>query len=280
MKKLSMFFITICCFLFVPAFAQDSLQTDNSNDTLAQTGKEIKPDKLVDDAELLSPSQKSMLLQKLNEISERQRCDVVIVTAKTLGNKTAEAYADDYFDYNGYGYGSNRDGVLFLISMPSRDWAISTHGFGIPAFTDAGQQKIMTAIKPSLSKENFNSAFTEFATMSDDFLEQARNGKPYDIDTLPKEPTNPLKTAGISLLIGAVLAFIIVGTMKSALKSVSMQAKADDYLRSGSLKITNSNESYLYNTVSRVAIPKSSSGGSSTHTSSSGSTHGGSSGKF
>ena len=26
--------------------------------------------------------------------------------------KTAQAYADDYYDYNGYGYGENDDGIL------------------------------------------------------------------------------------------------------------------------------------------------------------------------
>ena len=44
----------------------------------------------------------------------------------TGGGKTAEAYADDYYDYNGYGYGENDDGLLLLVSMGEREWAITT----------------------------------------------------------------------------------------------------------------------------------------------------------
>ncbi len=52
-------------------------------------------------------------------------------------------------------------------------------------------------------------------------------------------------------------------------------------MKDGSLKITESRDLFLYNSVSRTEKPKNnSSGGSSTHTSSSGSTHGGGGGKF
>jgi len=55
-------------------------------------------------------------------------------------------------------------------------------------------------------------------------------------------------------------------------------------MKSGSLNITESRDTFLYNTVTRTAKPKNtdsgSSGGSSTHTSSSGETHGGGGGKF
>ena len=62
---------------------------------------------------------------------ERQSCDVIVVTVASLDGKTAESYADDYFDFNGYGLGQDRDGILLLLSMEDRDWAISTHGFAL-----------------------------------------------------------------------------------------------------------------------------------------------------
>ena len=39
------------------------------------------------------------------------------MTAGSLNGKTATKYADDYFDYNGYGLGNEKDGILLLISM-------------------------------------------------------------------------------------------------------------------------------------------------------------------
>ena len=86
----------------------------------------------VDDANLLEDTEEAELEQILEEISMRQNCDVVIVTVDSLDGKSAMEYADDYFDYNGYGYGAEKDGILFLIAMEDRDWWISTHGsYGI-----------------------------------------------------------------------------------------------------------------------------------------------------
>ena len=73
--------------------------------------------RLVDEADLLSDSEESRLLTTLDEISERQNCDVVVVTVDTIGDSTATEFADDFYDYNGYGAGENRDGILLLISM-------------------------------------------------------------------------------------------------------------------------------------------------------------------
>ena len=39
---------------------------------------------------------------ELDEISEKQQCDVVVVTENSLDGKSAQDYADDFFDYNGY----------------------------------------------------------------------------------------------------------------------------------------------------------------------------------
>ena len=105
-----------CMTLFLPAAAIDG---------------EEQPPRLVDEAELLIDDEESSLADKLDTVSDKWQCDVAIVTVDSLGNKTATEFADDYFDYNGYGYGDNNDGIMLVISMENRDWAITTHSFGI-----------------------------------------------------------------------------------------------------------------------------------------------------
>ena len=104
---------------------------------------------VVDHANLLTGSEAQTLSERLKEIGDAYRCDVIVATVTTLGSKTSEEYADDFFDYNGYGYGAtpdangttvNGDGILLLISIEDRDFAISTSGYGITAFTDYGIQ--------------------------------------------------------------------------------------------------------------------------------------------
>ena len=113
-------------------------------------------DRLADQAGLLSADEQDTLSASLDDISERGEVDVVIVTTDSLGGKTAQEYADDYFTDHGYGQGEDRDGILFLVDMGDRNWAIATHGYAIDAFTDAGQSYIMDQVKPYLSDGDYS----------------------------------------------------------------------------------------------------------------------------
>ncbi|MDL2218238.1 TPM domain-containing protein, partial [Christensenellaceae bacterium OttesenSCG-928-M15] len=231
--------------------------------------------RLVDEAGLLTAAWKEGLLAKLDEISERQACDVAIVTVNSLDNKTAQAYADDYYDYNGYGMGDDDDGILLLISIDERDWAITTYGFAIPAFTDAGQAYIANKFKPNLSEGNYAAAFSLFAGLCDDFLLQAKTGAPYDKGHLPNSVSfgrGFLNLFTFFLPLGFIISMIITHFMKKKLKSVVTQKAANSYVRQGSTNITSSRDTFLHKTLSKTAraSESSSSGGSSTHTSSSG----------
>ncbi|MCI8497354.1 MAG: TPM domain-containing protein, partial [Clostridiales bacterium] len=142
--------------------------------------------RLVDQGNLLSGSEEAKLLDKLDEISERQQCDVAVVTVDSLEGRTATAYADDFYDYNGYGQGNGDDGILLLVSIGDREWAISTYGYGITAFTDAGQSYMTDQFLPFLSDGDYYQAFDTFASLCDEFLTQAKSGEPYDSGNLPK----------------------------------------------------------------------------------------------
>ena len=133
MKKriLAMIFVLVLCFCTViPAFAVDA------------DGFVSEYERVQDMAKLLSESEREALIKTLDELSERQKMDVIVVTTNTLDGKKPMEYADDIYDYCKYGYGEKRDGLLFLVSMEDRDWWISTCGYGITAFTAAGLQYI------------------------------------------------------------------------------------------------------------------------------------------
>ncbi|MGN0568306.1 MAG: TPM domain-containing protein [Acutalibacteraceae bacterium] len=239
--------------------------------------------RVVDMAELLSDSEKTALLSKLDEISERQKLDIVVLTVNTLDGKTPRDYADDFYDYNGYGFGENKDGILLLVSMEDRDWWISTTGYGITALTDAGIEYISEKFLSDLSDGDYAQAFTTYAELCDQFITQAKTGEPYDTGNMPKEPFNVAWNILVAFVIGLVVAVIVTNIMKKQLKTVQLKSEANNYVKSNSMIVTENRDLFLYNQVSRRARPKetdNSSGGSSTHTSSSGSSHGGGGGKF
>ena len=273
-KKISMIFFALLLSVLtaVPALAESDYE------------------RFTDGAGLLTESEGQELLEQLDEISERQQVDVVVVTVNSLEGATPMEYADDFYDEYGYGFGEEKDGILFLISMEERDWYMSTSGFGITAFTDAGLEYLSDMIVSDLSEGDYAWAFTTFAEMCDDYITQAQTGEPYDVDHLPKDPLVLLVFLVFALVAGFVIALIATGIMRLKLKSVYSQTEADSYAKKGSLKLTTKNDLYLYKKVDRREKPKEvntsssgstrSSGGSTTHTSSSGRKHGGAGGKF
>ena len=271
LSKLVIFFLSLFLLFPVKTVLAEEANIDDTSDL-------VYP-RLLDDAGLLTDAEAAELLNQLDEVSERQNFDVVIITVDSLGDETAQQFADEVYEACGYGYGEDHDGILLLISMEDRDWAISTTGYGITAFTRSGQEYLVDQFKPDLSDGNYLKAFQIFVEKSDDFLTQAANGEPYGKGNMPYIPLSWLHiviAAGIGLLIGG----ITVGGMAGDMKSVRKQAAAKDYLREGSLNLTDSRDVFLYRTLDRRERPKEDDDHSDVHTSSSGTSHGGSSGKF
>ena len=96
--------------------------------------EEVHTERLADFADLLDDGQEEELEAKLDQVSEDYGCDVVVVTEEALDGAVPQDYADDFFDYNDYGMGEDKSGILFLITMSERKWCISTHGEAISDF--------------------------------------------------------------------------------------------------------------------------------------------------
>ena len=139
---------------------------------MASEGFTGEYERLIDMADLLTYEEESELPETLNEISERQKMDIVLITSEDMdGYSDIQEYADDLYDYCDYGYGANRDGLLLLISMAERDWYISTGGYGITAFTDAGISYLGSAMKEDPSSGNYvKKGSMQLATQQDLFL--------------------------------------------------------------------------------------------------------------
>lgn len=235
-----------------------------------------------DDASILTQTELDTVNARLKEISDAQQCGVYVKTTDDFNGKTPNEYADDFYDSSGLGYGDDKSGIILVVNYDSGDWAISTTGYGITCFTDAGQEYIMDQVAPILRDDPEN-AFITYADLCEEFIMQGVSGQPYDSGNLPEKEKdfNLLIDIIIGLAVGVIIALIIVLVQKSGLKTVRRQAAAKNYIRQGSLNLTVQNEQFLYSNVERIKKEtESSSTGSSTHTGSSGTTHGGSSGKF
>ncbi len=265
--------------------------------------------RLYDEYGVLSADEYNTVLEALNVVSDRFQVDTSIAVVNSIaadGYDDIAAYADDLFDAYGYGTGENKDGILFVVAMEERKWALSTHGLAIQYVTDKGNEYLQEQFLSFLSNGDYERAFLAYAEGCDYLYAERTGQKPsdyfnksdsydgdqdfYDEDYDSYEPVSvgrrleiTARYIPIALLVGFLLSMIPMGIMKAKLRTVQQKSGAADYVDRDSLRITNVRDIFLYRTVSqtrRAQEVEDHGGPSTTHTSSSGETHGGSSGSF
>lgn len=246
---------------------------------------------IVDDAGLLYSDEAAVLEEMASALSATYGIDAVILTIDSLGGVSAQDYADDYYDHNGY----REDGVLFLLAMEEREWYISTCGTVIYALTDYGIQQLGEGVLPYLSSGSWYDGFAFFLERLPYYLDAYVSGTPVDgyadysgtyyhgqQDEIVYYPQEKQPSFLMSLLIGLAVGGITIAIMRSMMNTKRAQRGASVYLKDGSWNLRMHRDIYLYSNVTKTRRQQSSSsgGGSSVHRSSGGRSHGGGGGKF
>ena len=77
---------------------------------------------ITDSVGYLTEEQNKELSARLDKIRKQYNFDIVFVSEDRLSAYDAQTSADDIYDYNGYGYGENYDGILFYIADLERKY--------------------------------------------------------------------------------------------------------------------------------------------------------------
>lgn len=222
---------------------------------------------VVDQAKIIPDDVEAALIARCDTIAEEYKMEVAIVTASDFGGLTAEAYADDYYDFNGYGYGDNDDGMLVVYKPGEegeREIYITTHGEGSSVFFQGIREGIIADMKDYLIAEDYEKAFSIYLDRAEEQL----------------KPGTPVIWLFILALVGAVVGLLITGSMTAKNKTVVAQNHAKVYTRQGSMNVTGAQDVFAYKFVNTSPKVQINNNDSSTHTSSSGRTHNGSGAKF
>ena len=263
----------------------------------AASGAEPDAPWVMDNAGLLDSEEIQELNRQIQHLRSELELEIVIVTTYGTGGKGVQAYADDFYDQNGYGYGSSNTGILLLLDMESREWYMSTCGDAIYIFTDYGLDQLGETILPWLSDGEYYRAFLAWLSELSPYVKAYRNGSPIDGYVPPDEYESPygeeiyyyedhvgirVKPFPIALLIGLVASGITILIMRSRMNTAKLQKSAANYLKDGSFHLRRRSDMFLYSRVTKTPRPKESSGGggSSVHRSSGGVSHGGRGGRF
>lgn len=240
--------------------------------------------RVVDKAGVLTEEELAELNARADSVSDKYQCDVSVVLVSDTEGKDTKNFAFDFYDYNGYGYGANDDGVMLVVDVVGREFQCISHSFGAYAFTDAGQEYAEEKYISYLKDSDWAGAADAFISVADELLSAARNGAPIDTDNMPQEPFDPLIIL-VDLVVGFVLSLIPVGIMKRKLKTVNKEYNAASYVRRDSFNLVRSQDRFLHRQISKTPRPKQNNsggggGGTSMSTSSSGRSFGSHGGKF
>ena len=257
--------------------------------------------KVYDYAELLTEDQEKQLALKAKDILARHNIDIAIVTVNTTNGLSSMEYADDFYDYNPFGYGNDASGLLMLINMEEREVWISTTGKAITIFSDGDIETLLDAAYEGLSQGNYYKAGNDFLFESEVIICEWENFQ------LPlKEQVTVFGVVIMALFLGfGAGGFLTFVLFIFSPNSISGKPHISTYR--DNFKITYSRDNFLSTNTTQTIIPKepvrtyssggsssgrsssgisssggsrSSSSGSTTHRSSSGKTHGGGGRKF
>lgn len=245
----------------------------------------VKP-LVFDEAGLLTDEQVLELDNEANTLSDKYAMDIVITTTNDADGKSSREYADDYFDYGGFGQGVDFDGILFLLDMDNREAYISTSGSGIRYLTDERIERVLDRVFDSgLSDGDYFGAISAFIDATQSYLELGIPSNQYNQSEESKENKLSIFDILLALVGGTTTGGIFYGITKSRYK-LRNPGNPFSYKNNSIVNIANTKDELVDTFVTHRVIPKpsntksSSSGRSSTHTSSSGRSHGGGGRRF
>jgi len=232
--------------------------------------------RVIDNAGLFTDHEKENLQQFADSLSLTYNFDLIIVTERDIGNISPEDYANNFFEYEGYGFGVNQDGCLFLQVIGSRDYWFSTSGRGIRLLTMTAGNKLEIDVLKYLRVNNFYQANRAFLLGWEEFLIlDAKGGRTYNFFYR----WNAVLVIAV-WLIAIAIGFGIVQKWKSQMNTALAKVHASGYIIPGSLKFSEKSDRFLYSRVSKTRRQTDSSSGGSSRSSSSGMSFGGRGGKF
>lgn len=209
---------------------------------------------LVSDGEGLLTASEAAELEALYAVNAE--FTPILVTTDSFDGSNAALYAADYYDDNGY----PDDGILLLVSLTEGEWYILTNGACYEQITDDEAQHIGDTLVSYLRDGEYNEAFMLFPELAAEAFDNSTISLMGGVDGPQK---NYGKTVAICMVVGLLIGLITVGIMSSMMKTVRPQNSAADYVRAGSMNLTNQRDIFLYSHVTRTPKPKSNSSGSS-----------------
>lgn len=207
---------------------------------------------VIDADDLLTYEEWEPLEDQAADISGRHGCGVYVLFLydyTAYGSGSVYDTASQLYHDENYGEGEGRNGIMLLVSMSTRDYALFVYGEKAEyTFNSYGLAELEDAFLPSLSENDWCGGFFGYLAACDKYLTQADAGKPVQESVAQRI----LPVVGISCGISLVICLVL----KSKMKTVRRKRDAMGYVAFGGLNLTERYDRFTHTTETRRHIEK------------------------
>ncbi|MBR1660056.1 MAG: TPM domain-containing protein, partial [Oscillospiraceae bacterium] len=208
----------------VPAFAEDGLY-------------------IYDTVNLISVDEAMQLQNRAAQISERYQCGVYIVVVDNYSRYGGDVLsaAENIYRDNNFGRYRDSSGVLLLLSMNDRDYAVYHLGFGTYAANRWGESRMDSEMLEHFRANHWLDGCTAFLDTCDRMLADAENSydpADYNLDGTPVHRRPPIVFCIlVGLVVGLLVGLFAGNVSKAKMRSVHAATTAANYTAAEGLSL-------------------------------------------
>lgn len=203
---------------------------------------------IIDAAHILNDDAKGVINTHLEKVSDKQNTNTYAVIVYSIYDEDINDYASQLLEEYLEPLEKNKEGVLLLIVLDSRNYALVTDEYAGQVVDKAALEAITTAIVPPLSEDNYVEAFKQYGDEVEKAYKNKDKSPNKEVTTLPKKAKElfSLVRLGGSLVVGSLIALFMASRSKAQLKTIRTKQSAESYLTKSDIKKDDNSDLLLY----------------------------------
>ena len=217
---------------------------------------------IYDAADLLTDAEEAELSDLAETISLSYECSIHIAAVEDYSavsdTGSIAEFAEEFYHSQLLGYGTERNGILLILSMADRDYDLCAYGAAAhAAFTDYSKEVLSEEFLDDFSYDDWYWGFYDYIAGCEYLLAEAENGTPVDIGSGGMDMGAKLLIVFVPALI---IALIVCLVFLSHMKSARRRTNASDYICDRGVNLYIRQDIFTHRTTRRQVIQKSSGG--------------------
>lgn len=200
-----------------------------------------------DGAGLLSAEEARQLSAQAQAIQDDYGLPVYIITVPAMnGESDAYAYATQLYDQGGFGAGADQSGIMLLLSMQYRDYALIAHGEGNNVLTDYGNEKMADSFLSYFGEDDWAGGFADYLATAESYCHAYYvDGEAYDVGSANRGFLF-VCIAIASPLVGGLAVAAMVQQMKTARRQTHAEYYVERAEGQNGLTLTDRSDDFIF----------------------------------